>query len=289
MQFTFVILNYNTLEDTINCINSIQSLKGQSDTKSSIVVVDNASTDGSGHILASKYASTDIDVIITERNLGFAKGNNVGYKKAVEKYNSDFIVLLNSDIEIPEKRFFEVVLNRYNQNNFAVLGPNVFNPITRKHQSPFYVNKNINNLFINKQIIRNKLHLIRIHMKKIMPKLTSYIYVNAKKRNKVTNLHKSNHNNACIHGCFMIFSKKFINNFPEGLYDKTFMYGEEDILYYLCRASNLSIFYDSEIKIYHYEEKSTKKSFNDQYKAQKFKISNTLKSLLLLRELIERK
>ena len=41
--------------------------------------------------------------------------------------------------------------------------------------------------------------------------------------------------NGYLQGSFLIFSRNFMEAFPEGLYDGTFMYGEELILYYLLK------------------------------------------------------
>ena len=80
----FVILHYNVPETTRQCVASVRALKCRVIKK--IVIVDNGSPDGSGRILAADYAKDpDITVILTEKNLGFAKGNNVGYQYAREQ------------------------------------------------------------------------------------------------------------------------------------------------------------------------------------------------------------
>lgn len=286
MQFTFVILNYNTFDDTKKCIESIRSLNLNTNINYNIIVVDNASTDNSGKKIKEKFNQQDIETILLEQNVGFSKGNNIGYKEAVRRYKSDFIILLNSDTEIPENDFYKIIMKRFKNVGFGVLGPNVYNPITNTNQSPFYENKNIDINFVNKQIFKNKIHLVRINIQRRIPTFTNYIYKIIKRQKKGNNLFKESNNDACIHGCFMVFSRNFINIFPDGLYDKTFMYGEEDILYYLCKKNNIIEYYDSKLKIYHYEEKSSKNSFSDQYEAQKFKYNNLLKSLSILKELV---
>ena len=50
----FVILHYNGIEDTEKCIQSIRQLAGQEDIR--IVIVDNASPNGTGKLLAHRYA-----------------------------------------------------------------------------------------------------------------------------------------------------------------------------------------------------------------------------------------
>lgn len=88
MDVSVIIVNYNTLQLTLNCINSIfQQTKG---ITFEVIVIDNASTDHSTDILKK---DDRIILIESEVNLGFGKANNLGYKSATGKY----IFLLNSD------------------------------------------------------------------------------------------------------------------------------------------------------------------------------------------------
>jgi len=92
MKTSIIILNYNTKDITLNCIKSI--LKNTRNVNYEIVLIDNASRDGSVKML-SEFSSKhkNIKFIKNKKNLGFAKGNNVGIKKA----KGEYILLLNSD------------------------------------------------------------------------------------------------------------------------------------------------------------------------------------------------
>ena len=80
----FVVLHYNVPEVTRQCVDSIRTLQGNK--KKKIVIVDNASPDGSGVLLEKEYAQDeDIKVLVSERNEGFARGNNRGYHYAREE------------------------------------------------------------------------------------------------------------------------------------------------------------------------------------------------------------
>lgn len=89
-----VILNYNTKELTEKCIKSILDRKWKRKIK--VVVVDNASTDESLLYLKSKFS--DIDFISSEKNLGFAGGNNLALKSYLRK--AEYFLILNSDTEV---------------------------------------------------------------------------------------------------------------------------------------------------------------------------------------------
>lgn len=102
-KFSFVILHYNTFTDTIECIDSIK--KYISARSRDIIVVDNCSPDSSGSLLKLKYAEDDeVQVLMNSENLGFARGNNVGFKYAKER-GADFIVMLNNDTLLLDNSF----------------------------------------------------------------------------------------------------------------------------------------------------------------------------------------
>jgi len=76
MEFCFVILHYKTAEDTIECVNSINRLNDEC----SIVIVDNASNNGSIEKVENEFKTlSNVTIIKNRENVGFAAGNNVGY------------------------------------------------------------------------------------------------------------------------------------------------------------------------------------------------------------------
>lgn len=82
----FIILHHNTLEVTQKCITSILKLEEQD--KIAVVIVDNASPDGSGRILADQYGENDrTKIILKETNDGFSVGNNDGCIFAMSEWN----------------------------------------------------------------------------------------------------------------------------------------------------------------------------------------------------------
>lgn len=86
-----ILLNWNGYRDTIECVESCQKLTYQNFR---ILIVDNGSTDDSEAILLGRFL--DIKLIQTGDNLGFAGGNNVGIRYAIE-HGADYVWLLNND------------------------------------------------------------------------------------------------------------------------------------------------------------------------------------------------
>lgn len=90
---SIVVLNWNGIADTLACLHSLASLQY---SNFNAIVVDNGSTDDSSSRLKKYKASYPLTVIETGRNLGFAGGNNVGIRHALDG-GADHILLLNND------------------------------------------------------------------------------------------------------------------------------------------------------------------------------------------------
>jgi GT2 family glycosyltransferase len=85
------MVNYNTRELTLEAIGSIYSSLLDPDFRVEVIVVDNASHDGSADAIESRFP--DVRVIRSEENLGFGRGNNLGATYAT----GDALFLLNTD------------------------------------------------------------------------------------------------------------------------------------------------------------------------------------------------
>ena len=91
-----VVLNWNGRQDTLSCLRSLRKLHY---TQRRIAVVDNGSTDGSVEALRTEASDRGIDLLECDRNLGFAGGNNVGIRYALD-HGADFILVLNNDTTV---------------------------------------------------------------------------------------------------------------------------------------------------------------------------------------------
>lgn len=100
MKLAVVLVNYNGKKYNGACIDSI--LKNKVQGELTILVVDNASTDGSVEELRQRYSGrkdTAIEYIVLDKNYGFAAANNRGIERA-EELGADCVLLLNNDTEI---------------------------------------------------------------------------------------------------------------------------------------------------------------------------------------------
>lgn len=90
MNISVVVPNWNGKDSVGKCLDSLLSQS----IKTSVVVVENGSTDGSLEYLTKNYP--EVELVINEKNLGFAGGVNSGIKKAIDN-ESDYIALFNND------------------------------------------------------------------------------------------------------------------------------------------------------------------------------------------------
>lgn len=98
MKLAVILVNYNGKKYNTACMESLRA--GHMDGRVKIIVVDNASTDGSMEILREHYGKDkDVELIILDDNYGFSYANNVGMKSALA-WGADHVLLLNNDTEV---------------------------------------------------------------------------------------------------------------------------------------------------------------------------------------------
>lgn len=116
MDVSIIIVNYNTRQLLANCLASI--FKETRDVSYEVIVVDNASSDGSRDFICLLYPQ--VIWINSGENLGFGRANNLGVKNAKGEYlfflNSDTI-LLNNAIKV----FWEYV-HMHANDRLGVIG-----------------------------------------------------------------------------------------------------------------------------------------------------------------------
>jgi GT2 family glycosyltransferase len=108
-----ILLNWNGVHLTVPCINSLITGTVKPTT---IIVVDNASTDRSIETLRASFA--DIDIVVNEKNLGFTGGNNVGFKRTLTG-NYDFIWVLNNDTVVKDDCLKNLLQAMYDDSNIV--------------------------------------------------------------------------------------------------------------------------------------------------------------------------
>jgi len=88
-KLSIIILSYNTKDLLMSCLDSLKKVKDEVNFE--VIVVDNASSDGSPEVVAENYSW--VKLVKNKRNLGFAAGNNA----AKNFCRGEYILFLNSD------------------------------------------------------------------------------------------------------------------------------------------------------------------------------------------------
>lgn len=260
--FCFVILHYIAVKETIKCVQSITNCI---QFPKKIIIVDNHSPNNSGCMLKEKYHDNgDVIVIINDQNLGYARGNNIGFQYAKEHFNPLFIVILNNDVEIQDKLFDKKVQEIYNKEYFYVLGPDVYSTSSEVHQSPkclyHYTLDRVEKL--NMKYRKSFQFRFTLYVKCIFKQnfwLRKKIY--KRRRSKID--HKKTYFNVPLHGACLIFSDQYIAKFNQAFLESTFFYFESEILDYKCHINNLKTMYCPEIKVLHHQNIATNKAYSD--------------------------
>lgn len=119
---SIIILSYNTKEITKNCLNSlIKNLKRYPKLQTEVIVVENASTDGSVEMLRE---NKDIRLILNKQNVGYSKGNN----QAIRVSRGKYILLLNSDTQVEDVNFSKLIQHLEKDSKIGALTVKVVLP-----------------------------------------------------------------------------------------------------------------------------------------------------------------
>jgi GT2 family glycosyltransferase len=118
---TIVILNWNGLNDTVECLESLRQVDYPN---YEIIVVDNGSAGNDVKIIEEKYSSYT-RIIANDRNLGFAAGNNVGIRQAL-KTEADYVLVLNNDTVVDPIFLSEMVAAAEKDSRIGAVGPKLY-------------------------------------------------------------------------------------------------------------------------------------------------------------------
>lgn len=115
-----IVLNWNGYKDTVTCI---ESLKKISYKNYRILLIDNGSTDKSVEILKKKYPK--IPIIVSNINVGYSAGNNLGIQSAL-KHGAKYILLLNNDTVVSKDFLSTLVSAAENNHETGMVSPLIY-------------------------------------------------------------------------------------------------------------------------------------------------------------------
>jgi hypothetical protein len=120
-----IILNWNRPDDTLECLKSLSRIN-KDGFENEIVIVDNASSDNSINLL-KKYVSRDSNykILINNSNLGFAEGNNIGIRYALE-HKAEYVLVLNNDTVVEKNMLIELFRSAKKHPQAGAISPKIY-------------------------------------------------------------------------------------------------------------------------------------------------------------------
>ena len=234
MQLSIIILNYNVKHFLKACIKSVQ--KAIQNLEAEIIVVDNASTDGSKEMMQLLFP--EITYLYQNDNVGFPKGNNIGIKIA----KGEFICILNPDTIVAEDTF-EILLREYQQlKNPGILGCRLvdgsgeFLPESKRGiPTPWVAFTKVLSLY---KIFPNSKLFNRYYSQQVPENSTGAVDI--------------------LVGAFMLMKRELYLKIG-GFDEKCFMYADDIDLSYLVLKTGLQNYYVPKTTIIHFKGESTRK------------------------------
>lgn len=252
--FSFIIVNFNSKEITYQSLLSIvQNNKNQN---FEIILVDNASTDGSKEFFESLDIN-NLKYVYNDKNLGFGKANNIGLKYSQGKY----VYILNNDTLLDTQNIENIVLEKFTKyDKVGVLA-------TKVQYEDGTLQPNVQNFTSLKvvllrllrvgQFVRNNKILLKFFIwLPIKPNFIKVYLDNFNKERKEEFIDWAS-------GCSLIFKREVYEKLG-GFDENFFMYAEDEELCYRVQKMGYKILYTPDILITHFEGKSnTNKSINE--------------------------
>lgn len=239
-KISIIILNWNGLQDTLECL---ESLKKNDYLNYEVVVVDNNSDGEDVRVIEQEYGQYVKKIIVNNSNLGFSGGNNVGINFALDD-NCDVVLLLNNDTIVEPDFLSKLVETSIRHPDVGILTSRI-------------------NYYLEKDII----WFAGGHISKVRASGFSY-GIGKHERNYLEDRYCN-----FISGCCMYIKREVIERI--GLLDENyFLYLEDSDYSYRAHKAGIKMLYASASKIYHKVSATTSKT--DSFLVLYFGIRNRL-------------
>ena len=241
MELSIIIVNYNVKEFLQNLLHSIE--KASSNIVKEIIVVDNASDDGSVEVIKEKFPS--VKLLENKINVGFGRANNQGLAIAKGKY----FLFINPDCIVSEDTLDKMISFFESHPDCGLAGCKILNSdgtlqlaCRRSFPGPwtsFTKVTGLSNIFSSSRIFARY----------------NLTYLDENKTYEVD----------AVSGSFMMIRKEVYQK-TGGFDEQFFMYGEDLDLCYRVQKNDYKVFYVHSTQIIHYKGESTKRSNLDETK-----------------------
>ncbi|SDL59849.1 hypothetical protein SAMN05421823_10711 [Catalinimonas alkaloidigena] len=256
---SIIIVNYNTAAFTRTCIQSVFEKTKQ--VSFEVILVDNASTECDPDTFEAEFPA--IKLIKSERNVGFAKGNNLGLQQAKGKY----ILLLNSDTALINDAVSLAVHKMEQDRTIGALSAQLLHADGRIQP--------VSGRFFS--ISMEVRELLRLN-KRLTPPERADQFLGPEFD------HRTEKEVDWIWGAFFMIPREVVEQFPERkLHDDFFMYIEDVQWCYAIQKLGYKVMYFPEAKAYHYISASSPSLRNEKEKYYQKTLPNAFKLMQLVK------
>jgi len=120
-QVSIILLNWNGLEDTSECLDSLKRITY---TNYEVLVVDNGSEGDDVKLLRDRFGDY-VRIIENDKNYGFAEGNNIGMRYVLNR-GTDYVLLLNNDTTVAPDFLDEMIQVGESDEKIGIVGPKIY-------------------------------------------------------------------------------------------------------------------------------------------------------------------
>ena len=260
MDVSIIIVNYNSIDLTIDCVNSI--FQQTADVEFEIVIVDNASKNKEAERLQEKFENR-VKMIDAKTNLGFGKANNLGTKYA----EGDYVFFLNPDTVLMNNAVKILWEEMKNNPDMGCIGGNLYTP--ERMPCPSFCLK-FDDLCTEKRYASWRYLMLSKAKQKLYRKHPA-LQIRRKDFNDTNQKIEA----AYIFGADMMMKKKFFEQL-KGFDEDFFMYAEEEELSWRIKKRGKKIYNIPQAKIIHLEGATLDKQHDFNEKQFKLRINGTM-------------
>lgn len=258
---TLIIIDYKSVAQTFGYIEQFNKICSKKRTIN-YIIVDNTrnneikeselycefyketeSIECAGHnVSIGFYKDIGIAICLSNENLGYAKGNNLGFKISEQIFGNKYVIFSNNDLVFEEDFDLDILLESFCEEKVSVVGPDITDLSGKIHQSPYRYRT-----FWQDTVI-DYYHMIH---GKLTPTWETNVAYNGK-------------SGICdwLSGCFMIVKASDFNKI-EGFDPGTFLYGEEIILSERLRSIGKHMWFNNDVTIIHNHSTVVRKKYSE--------------------------
>lgn len=219
---SIIILNWNGIEDTIECLESLRKI---SYPDYEVVVVDNGSIGNDADVLEDRHGGY-IRLIRNDKNYGFAEGNNIALRWLLDNSKSVYYLLLNNDTVVAPDFLNELVRVAESDDRIGIVGP-------KQYRYGF----------------SGKTNVILSAGGRISP-WNPHIYTLIGRQEEDASQYQTVTEVAWVSGSALMLKRRIIDGLS--LLDSGYFFGKEDIEYCLrARRHGFKVVYVPDSKIWH--------------------------------------